>query len=103
MGMDFGEAGGALSAAGPRAPSFDPAKYRAFLNGSDLTDAQKDEYLCTLWMILESFVDLAFDSHPVQKCCGQRPAIPLKNLGISVLYDDSPTDEKESRPPEESE
>lgn len=39
---------------------FDPAKYRAEVDGFDLTEAQKQELLLTLWSIMRSFVELGF-------------------------------------------
>jgi hypothetical protein len=48
-------------------PEFDPGKYRAELEGFDLTREQEDELLKVLWSIMYSFVQLGFDV----KNCGQ--------------------------------
>lgn len=52
------------SAAGRSMPlaslPFDPARYRAELDGFELTEAQRQELLLTLWSIMRSFVELGF-------------------------------------------
>ncbi len=52
--------------------------YQHYLDNSDLTDAQKREFLDALWSIIVSFVDLGFGVHPLQQIsdanegeCGQ--------------------------------
>lgn len=45
----------------------DYARYDQYLEGSDLTDAEKRQFLETLWSIIVSFVDLGFGVHPVQQ------------------------------------
>lgn len=42
-------------------------KYQHFLDDSDLSDAQKREFLETIWSILLNFVDLDFGIHPMQQ------------------------------------
>lgn len=44
----------------PASLPFDPARYRAEVDGFDITDEQKDELLTTLWSIMRSFVELGF-------------------------------------------
>ena len=39
---------------------FDPAKYAAEIDQFDITEAQKQELLLTLWSIMRSFVELGF-------------------------------------------
>ena len=41
-------------------------KYLPMLENMDLTRNQKIELIHDLWLIMESFVDRAFDKHPVQ-------------------------------------
>jgi hypothetical protein len=48
-------------------------KYQAFLDGSDMTEAQKEEFLQALWSIIVSFVELGFGVHPLQEICGKTP------------------------------
>lgn len=70
----------------PTRPSItlDVALYESYLEGSDLSEDDKREFLETLWNIVISFVDLGFEVHPVQlaqedaklardEACGQNP------------------------------
>ncbi len=41
--------------------------YGKYLDESDLSDAEKREFLETLWSIVVSFVDLGFGVHPLQQ------------------------------------
>jgi hypothetical protein len=43
-------------------------KYWPYLDGYDLNDSEKRELIHTLWSMMESFVDSAFGTHPVQQC-----------------------------------
>lgn len=45
----------------------DLEKYRPYLDGYDMTEAQKDEFIHTLWTIMEAFADRAFGLHPAQQ------------------------------------
>lgn len=49
----------------------DVEKYQAWLDGSDLSLEQKEEFLQALWSIVVSFVELGFGVHPLQEICGQ--------------------------------
>jgi hypothetical protein len=49
----------------------DIERYQAFLDGSDMTGAQKEEFLGALWSIMVSFVELGFGVHPLQEVCGK--------------------------------
>ena len=51
--------------------TIDYALYQKYLDNSDLTEAQKSDYLDTLWSIIVSFVDLGFGVHPLQQACEQ--------------------------------
>ncbi len=46
----------------------DVNKYLPMLDGMDLTREQKTELIHDLWHIMQSFVDRAFGSHPLQQC-----------------------------------
>lgn len=46
----------------------DLEKYRPYVDHFDLSDAQKAELIQTVWSMMESFVDQAFGTHPVQQC-----------------------------------
>ncbi|MDF1669528.1 MAG: hypothetical protein P1U83_07935 [Roseovarius sp.] len=55
--------------------TIDWERYGRYLEDSDLTDAQKREFLQTLWDIVVSFVDLGFDLNPTQSVCGEVGAL----------------------------
>lgn len=56
---------------------FDPARYRAELDAFDLTDAQKNEMLATLWSIMCGFVELGFSVDVCTALLGDdMPTIP---------------------------
>ena len=61
----------------------DYEKYRPLLGDFDLTDAQKDDLLITMWSIMDSFIDRKFGNDPVQQVtCRQDFEKSSKNLGI---------------------
>lgn len=45
--------------------------YAQMLDASDMSDAQKQEYIETIWSIVVSFVDLGFGINAVQQVCEQ--------------------------------
>lgn len=45
----------------------DYALYESYLEGSEWTDAQKREFIETLWSIVVQFVDFGIGLHPVQQ------------------------------------
>lgn len=49
----------------------DVEKYQSWLDGSDFSDEQKEEFLQSLWSMVVSFVELGFGVHPLQEICGQ--------------------------------
>lgn len=51
--------------------SIDVARYRHFLEATDMTDAQKDQFLKALWTMIVCFVDLGFTVEPLSDDCGQ--------------------------------
>lgn len=50
----------------------DVEKYQAYLDGSDMTDTEKEVFLQSLWQIIVGFVELGFGVHPVQAARGKR-------------------------------
>jgi hypothetical protein len=70
---DIGAVGGECTT--KPALTIDYALYEKYLEDSDLTDEQKQEFLDTLWSIIVGFVDLGFCVHPLQQAapnvCGQ--------------------------------
>ncbi len=65
-----------LTTAAPNQPivTVDYERYAHYLDGADLTDEQKQEYLQTIWSIIVEFVSLGFGVHPLQhidNACGE--------------------------------
>ena len=58
------------SKAGSPTLSIDWELYGKYLEESDLSDAEKREFLKTIWAIVVSAVDLGFGMHPVQQAAG---------------------------------
>lgn len=52
----------------------DIERYQAYLEGSGLSEAQKEEFIQALWSIVVAFVELGFGVHPLQEVCGQNSA-----------------------------
>jgi len=46
----------------------DIEKYRHYVSQFDLTEQEQTELIQTVWAILESFVNQAFDRPPLQQC-----------------------------------
>jgi len=53
----------------------DAERYQAFLDGSNMTDAEKEEILQALWSIIMSFVELGFEVRPLEEVCGKDPQL----------------------------
>jgi hypothetical protein len=55
--------------------TLDVALYQAWLDGAELSDAEREAFLESLWSIMVAFVDLGFGVHPMQQAapaiCGQ--------------------------------
>ena len=49
----------------------DFALYESHLKDSDLSEAEKQAFLESLWDIIVGFVDLGFGVHPLQQACEQ--------------------------------
>ncbi|MEP0961865.1 MAG: hypothetical protein ABJQ70_09880 [Roseobacter sp.] len=54
------------------------------LDGSDLSDAEKREYLSIFWNIVIAFVDLGYGLNPAQDPCEQLPKTPKKTGFLSA-------------------
>jgi len=59
--------------------TLDHALYERYLDESDLSEEQKQEFLQTLWNIIVSFVDLGFEVHPLQQAQEQLQPVIEKN------------------------
>lgn len=49
----------------------DVERYQAYLDGSDMTQAEKEDFLQALWTIIVGFVEMGFGVHPLQEVCGK--------------------------------
>ncbi|MCR9135736.1 MAG: hypothetical protein NXI27_07070 [Alphaproteobacteria bacterium] len=49
----------------------DTKKYQSFLDGAELSEAQKEEFLQSLWLIMMNFVELGFCVQERKEACGQ--------------------------------
>ncbi|MCC5987231.1 MAG: hypothetical protein JJT95_06065 [Pararhodobacter sp.] len=79
--------------------TIDAEKYQAFLDGSDMTEAQKEEFLQALWSIIVSFVELGFGVHPLQEVCGKPTALGgegAKDAFDGVCSNKSRTEEEDN-------
>lgn len=82
-----------LSESVPSRPvlTIDYALYEEHLEGADLSDVQKQEFLDALWSIIVGFVDLGFGVHPLQQIpsdtCGQE--VDLTSLMASDVISSS--------------
>ena len=68
--MTTASSGTPKSKAGTPTLTIDWETYGKYLNESDLSDAEKREFLETIWAIVVSAVDLGFGVHPVQQAAG---------------------------------
>lgn len=55
--------------------AIDVEKYQSWLDDSDLSDQEKQEFLQALWNIVVAFVELGFGVHPLQEVCGQQSVL----------------------------
>ena len=68
---------------GPPVLTVDYELYTHFLEDSDLSEDQKQEFVQTLWNIIVEFVSLGWGVHPLQqakKPCGQLEETPPKPI-----------------------
>lgn len=72
-----------------RSLTIDVAKYQEYLDGSDLTPEQKEDFLRAVWSVVVTFVELGFDVHPLQEVCG-------KGVGTSTQRPKAAFDQVES-------
>lgn len=63
---------------------FDIEEYRKYLQDNELTEAQQDELLLSMWQIMVAFVDLGFGIHPVQQAM-DKGAKPIRPDPVAVL------------------
>ena len=49
----------------------DFARYQGFLDHTEMTQAQREEFLMEMWKIIVAFIDLGYGIHPMQEVCGK--------------------------------
>lgn len=67
---------------------FDANEYLKYIEDYDLSKAEQQELLETLWNIIIQFVDLGFGIHPIQQACEQtetNASKPKLNI-LDALY-----------------
>lgn len=69
--MGRSEISGNFGAAARPIVTVDVEKYQSYLDGSNMTDRQKEEFLQALWSVMVTFVELGFRVHPLQEVCGK--------------------------------
>ncbi|MFA3920698.1 hypothetical protein [Ruegeria hyattellae] len=76
--------------------SVDVERYQQYLDDTDLSEAEKAEFLQSLWQVIISFVELGFGVHPLQEVCG-------KNTGTCSLSTDDDSDAVSLETPKDDE
>ena len=73
--------------------TIDYALYERYLENSDLSETEKQEFLEILWNVIVGFVDLGFGVHPLQEIpsegCGQKLKIGTLPQSIPIDVVDS--------------
>lgn len=77
-----------------RIVTVDVEKYQSYLDGSGMSDAEKEEFLQALWSIIVSFVELGFGVHPLQEVCGKTPEI--EGQGAKAAFDGVSSEQPEN-------
>ncbi len=77
----------------------DVEKYQGYLDETNMTDAQKQEFLQNLWQIIVSFVELGFGVHPLQEVCGKDAGTFTQNASGAFDAVSSDEPEKDIRKP----
>ncbi len=75
--------------------NFDPAKYRHHVDGWDLTEEQKLDLLREVWVMMESFADLAFGMSSEQILLGINQHDGASIRSGEVRSDETPMSEFE--------
>lgn len=90
---------GTFEASAKRLVRVDVERYQAYLDGTNMTDAQKEEFLQALWMVIISFVELGFDVHPLQEVCGKHSEKATRGSAseLDALCSDKPDTDEDAR------
>lgn len=94
----------------PRILHVDVDRFQHHLDNTDLTDAEKAEYLHIIWSTLLEFMDLGYGVHPLQQSCGQdvenasdSPAAAHDLVSLANQSNQNPNQKKTGKNPAESE
>ena len=60
-----------FAASAQRVLTVDVERYQSYLDGMDVSDERKEEFLRAMFSIVMTFVDLGFSVHPLQEVCGK--------------------------------
>jgi hypothetical protein len=79
----------------------DVERYQAYLDGIEMTNAQKEEFLQSMWQIIVSFVELGFGVHPLQEVCGKDEQSTTQSAvdAFDAVHSDQPKDENKEQDP----
>lgn len=69
--------------------TIDYALYEDYLENSDLSEREKQEFLDALWSIIVNFVDLGFGVHPLQQACEQNDQ-ELASITAEMIRSETP-------------
>ena len=90
-----------FDASAKRMLKVDVERYQSYLNDTDMTPAQKEEFLQAMWLIMMSFVELGFGVHPFQEVCGKDGQSDTQSgLGApDALQSSHPKDDEKEQEP----
>ncbi|MEE2943832.1 MAG: hypothetical protein VX444_01525 [Pseudomonadota bacterium] len=76
----------------------DVERYQSYLDDSDWTDAQKEEFLQNFWQVIVGLVEFGFGVHPVQEVCGKDARTNTQNAAgaFDAVCSDKPESEEDS-------
>lgn len=79
----------------------DVERYQSYLDGTNLTAGQKEQFLQDMWLVMMSFVELGFEVHPVQEVCGKDAESTTRcaNSAFDGLQSDKPKDDNNEQEP----
>lgn len=90
-----------FEASAKRMIKVDLERYQAYLDETNMTDAQKEEFLQAMWLVMISFVELGFEMHPVQEVCGKDAGSATQSAvgAFDALQSSKPKDENKEQEP----
>ena len=88
----------AFDASAKRLLKVDLERYQSYLDDTDMTPAQKEEFLQAMWLIMMSFVELGFEVHPLQEVCGKDGQSGAQSAPDALQSIQPKDEEKEQEP-----